>query len=112
MATKKVVKKVRRKRFEKKVHLPIGGELYTIYYCTAQQCKDLKGNHGMCDTTDKIIWIRSTDGPETQKMTLFHELCHCVADEVSSRNGLQSEKFTRPFSLLLRRALLDAGFTV
>ena len=110
MTKKKKPVKMSKRRYEKKVLLPIGGELYTVFYCTADQFKDLQYSHGLCDTTDKIIWIRCSDPPETQKMTLFHELCHACADEVNVKNGLQNEKFTRPFTLILRRALLDAGF--
>lgn len=65
---------------------------------------------GYCDWYHREIGL-VTHGKDKlmDKMVLFHEIGHAVADSIKANNGLANENFAKPFFQFFFGALIEAG---
>ncbi len=69
-----------------------------------------EGLAGYCDWPNQEIGVLLHGKNATlDKLTLFHEIGHAVADSIKVNNGLANETFAKPFFQFFFGALIDAG---
>ncbi len=104
------MKKIRKTKISK---INIGGLPFKIRYFKVlpKKLKDELGKDtmGYCDWGNKEIGIVLNKRGSLNKLTLFHEIGHAVADSIKVNNALANEIFARPFFQFFFGALIDAG---